>query len=209
MRSWTLVNVCMIKFAIAPSLIRELILALLGSVVIMLLSQARIPLPFTPVPITLQTLGVLLVGLSFGSCRGASSVGLYIALGTMGMPAFAGGACGWKHLLGPTGGYLLGFVAAAWIVGRLAECGWDRNFALAFASAMIGTLVIYAFGAVWLSMFVGIKQVFVMGILPFIPGDIFKAMIVAAALPTAWKLLGMECIFGDECGASRVSKQRL
>lgn len=180
------------------SFVRELSLALLGSAFLMLLSQVRIPLPFTPVPITLQTFGVLLIGLSFGSSRGAATIATYIALGAVGMPAFAGGALGWKHLLGPTGGYLIGFVAAAWLVGRLAESGWDRSFWLAFISAVLGTLIIYAFGAAWLSYFVGIKRAFMAGILPFIPGDIVKALMAAAAMPSAWRLIGRNRSSGCE-----------
>lgn len=200
MRNLTLAEACAVRLPVHIPLVRELSLVLLGSISLMLLSQVRIPLPFTPVPITLQTLGVLLIGLSFGSLRGVITIAVYIALGAVGMPAFAGGAFGWKHLLGPTGGYLVGFVAAAWLVGRLAEFGWDRSFWLAFVSTVLGTLIIYAFGVAWLFCFVEVKRVFVAGILPFIPGDIVKALMAAAAMPSAWRLIGRT--HSSECGGS-------
>ncbi|MFA4030075.1 MAG: hypothetical protein GDYSWBUE_001470 [Candidatus Fervidibacterota bacterium] len=190
MRDLTLAEVCTMRLSDRLPIARELSLVLFGSMLLMLLSQARIPLPFTPVPITLQTFGVLLIGLSFGSLRGAITVATYIAFGAIGVPAFAGGAHGWKHMFGPTGGYLIGFIAAAWLVGRLSEFGWDRNFRLAFVSALLGTFTIYAFGAAQLSHFVGIKRAFIMGILPFIPGDIIKALMAAVVMPSTWKLLG-------------------
>ncbi|MCS7253802.1 MAG: biotin transporter BioY [Armatimonadota bacterium] len=198
MRKLTLADVCVAALPIALPFFSELSLILLGSISLIVLSQVRIPLPFTPVPITLQTLGVLLIGLSFGSLRGSVTAAVYIVFGAIGVPAFAGGACGWKHLFGPTGGYLFGFVAAAWLVGRLAELRWDRSFWLTFASTMLGTLVIYVFGVAWLSCFVGIERSLTMGVLPFIPGDIIKALVAAAVLPSVWRLIGTRCGIKNE-----------
>jgi biotin transport system substrate-specific component len=150
-----------------------------------------IPLPFSPVPVTGQTLAVLLVGALLGSRRGSLAVLAYIAQGLAGLPVFAGGALGMARLLGPTGGYLVGFVAAAFLVGLLAERGWDRRVLTTAAAMMLGNLVIYAIGALWLAPFVGgPEQALATGVLPFIPGDLVKIAAAALLLPAGWKLLG-------------------
>jgi len=152
-------------------------------------AQIRIDLPFTPVPITGQTFGVLLVGAVLGTYRGVLSLALYLVEGAMGLPVFAGGAAGAHYLVGPTGGYLVGFVVAAGITGWLAEREWDRRVWMAALAMLVGNLVIYVFGLPWLARFVGPQAAVVKGLLPFIPGDILKLLLAASALPSAWKLV--------------------
>ncbi len=169
--------------------LRDLLLVFTGSVLVALLAQVRIPLPFTPVPITGQTFGVLLIGASLGSKRGAASLLLYLAEGLAGLPAFAGGASGFSALAGPTGGYLIGFVAAAYLVGLLAERGLDRRFLSALPIFLAGEAVIYLFGVSWLSILIGVQKAFVDGLFPFLVGDGLKLIAAALTLPAAWKLV--------------------
>lgn len=165
----------------------ELAAVLGGSWLIALLAQISIPLQ--PVPITGQTFGVLLVGAALGARRGALALLAYLAQGLMGLPVFAGGTAGLGRLLGPTGGYLVGFAAAAALVGWLSERGWDRRFVSTLAAMGLGNLVIYALGAPWLAQFVGWERALTAGVLPFLMGDVLKAFLAALALPSAWKLL--------------------
>lgn len=167
-----------------------------GSILIALAARIAIPLPFSPVPITGQTLAVLLVGALLGSRQGALSLLLYLLEGAMGLPVFAGGTGGLIRLLGPTGGYLMGFVAAAFVTGWLAEHQWDRRFRSNFLAMLVGNIVIYAFGLPWLARFVGTDKVLALGFYPFIPGDLIKLVIATAVLPSAWTLL--ERKRGDE-----------
>ncbi len=160
----------------------------LGTLIVALLAQVRIPLPFTPVPVTGQTLGVLLVAAALGFRRGTASLGLYVTAGIAGLPFFTGGGAGLAALTGPTGGYLVGFVAAAALVGFLAERGWDRTWYKVAALFSLGSLVIYFFGAAYLSTLIGLDKAWAAGVLPFIPGDILKAALAAWILPAAWKL---------------------
>ncbi len=176
------------RFGFRLTAVTNAALVLLGTAAIALLAQVRIPLPFTPVPITGQTLGVLLIAAVLGARRGTASLGLYLAGGLVGLPFFAGGGSGLAHLTGPTGGFLVGFLAAAVIVGSLAERGWTRSWLKTAALFAIGSLVIYFCGAVYLSVFVGLRQALAMGVLPFIPGDVVKAALAAALLPAAWKI---------------------
>jgi len=161
-----------------------------GAALIALLSQVVLPLPFTPVPITGQTLAVLLIGVTLGSRRGVMSVLAYIAMGLAGLPIFAGGAIGIARLAGPTGGYILGFIAAAYIVGLLAERGFDRKISTAIVAMVIGNAIIYFFGLAWLSLYVGIPNALSMGALPFIAGDAIKIAVASLLLPGAWKMVG-------------------
>lgn len=167
---------------------RNIILMLAGSWLIAM--TAQIALPIGPVPITGQTFGVLLIAALLGSRLGAGSVVTYLIQGAMGMPFFAGGMAGTAVFAGPTAGYLVGFIAAAFVVGWLAERGWDRSPARTVAMMLLGTAVIYAFGLIWLSTFTGWANVLTLGMVPFLPGDILKVMLAAVMLPTGWKLLG-------------------
>lgn len=166
-------------------------LVLAGSWLIALSAQVAVPLPFSPVPVTGQTAAVLLVGALLGSRRGSLAVLVYIAQGAAGLPVFAGGAFGLSRVLGPTGGYLLGFVAAAFLVGLLAERGWDRRPLTTAAAMTLGNIVIYTVGALWLAVFVGgLRQALAVGVVPFLPGDLLKIAVAAILLPAGWKLLG-------------------
>ncbi len=160
-----------------------------ASLLIAAAAQVAIPLPFTPVPLTGQTFGVLLTGMALGSRRGALAVALYVLEGAVGLPFFAGGAAGLAKLLGPTGGYLFAFPIAAFVAGLLAECGWDRKPLTTVLGMLLASLTIFFFGALWLSYFVGgIVPAVVQGVVPFLPGDIIKSLLAAALLPAAWKL---------------------
>ena len=167
---------------------REIVIGLAGIVLLGLAAQVQIPLE--PVPITGQTFGVLLIGALLGARRGALTVGGYVAAGVAGLPIFAGGAAGIGRLFGPTGGYLIGFIAAAWIVGWLSERGWDRRLGTAAAAMLLGTTAIYIFGLAWLAVFVGWGQVIALGLAPFVMGDLLKLALAALALPGGWAVLG-------------------
>ena len=178
-------------------LVRELVVLLLGTVFLALLARIEIRLePFSPVPITGQTLGVLLIGAMYGPWRGALCLLAYLGEGAAGLPVFAGGASGWAVLVGPTGGYLIAFPVAAAIVGLLVQplrgvlSGWR-----AIPGLLIGTIVIYLIGVpgLALSTGMGLPTAISKGMLPFIPGDLIKVAVAAAVLPsgmTALRSLG-------------------
>ena len=177
------------RLASRNALLADALLVILGSLLVAALAQVSIPLPFTPVPITGQTFAVLLVGAALGARRGAASLGLYVAQGAFGLPVFAGGASGLAKLTGPTGGYLVGFGAAAYVVGFLAGRGLDRRLWTALGAFVIGELVIYLVGVPWLAQFIGWDKALVGGLWPFLPGDAVKAVLAALALPSAWALV--------------------
>jgi biotin transport system substrate-specific component len=154
-----------------------------------LLAQLTIPLPI--VPVTGQTLGVLLIGASLGSKKGSLAMLAYLAQGALGAPVFAEGA-GVAYMAGPTGGYLFGFVVAAFVVGRLAERGLDRNLFTAAIAMLAGEVAMYAVALPWLSFYVPGDKLLSVGLIPFIPGNLVKLVIAAALLPAAWKLLGRD-----------------
>ena len=152
---------------------------------------SQVSLWIGPVPITGQTFAVLLSGALLGSRRGALSQLTYLAIGATGIPYWfaLGGPPGVARVVGPTGGYLVGFVAAAFVVGWLAERGWDRKIWTAGAAMAVGSIVIYAFGLAWLSRFVPGEAALKAGLYPFIAGDIAKLALAALALPAGWHLL--------------------
>lgn len=149
-----------------------------------------IPLPFTPVPITGQTFAVMLIGMVLGRTRGAAVVLAYLVEGACGLPVFAGGAMGLPALIGPTGGYLLGFVVAAWVTGFLGEHGWDRSYVLSSLAMLIGHVIVFAAGVAWLYRYVPASQVFALGVAPFVVGTVIKIVVAAGVLPTIWKFAG-------------------
>jgi biotin transport system substrate-specific component len=169
---------------------KSVVLVVAFSLFIALSAQVVIPLPFTPVPITLQTFAVLLTGALLGSRLGAAAVLLYVVEGTAGLPFFRGGNGGWLYLaVSPTAGYLLAYPLAAFVTGWLAERGWDRKFLTAAAAIGIGSIVILFGGWLGLLRFYSTGQAFALGVVPFIIGDIVKIALAAAALPSGWALL--------------------
>lgn len=166
--------------------LRSVLLAIVGSGLLAI--SAKVQVPFWPVPMTMQTFAVLLIGFTYGWRLGAATVVLYLAEGAAGLPVFAGGG-GIAYLAGPTAGYLLGFVVAAALVGRLAELGWDRKVSTTALAMLLGNLAIYVSGLLWLGTVVGYGKVFAVGMLPFLPGDALKLALAAAVLPAAWRLL--------------------
>ncbi|WP_298629239.1 biotin transporter BioY [uncultured Thermus sp.] len=180
------------------SLARDLTLILAGSLLVALAARISIPLPFTPVPITGQTLAILLVGAALGSRLGFLALLAYVAEGAMRLPVFAGGTGGLAKILGPTGGFLLAFPLAAGLVGLLVErFGLDRSFLGTLLAMLAGNALLYLVGLPWLAAwlmgagkFAGTGALLAMGLFPFIPGDLVKAVLAALLLPSAWKLLG-------------------
>jgi len=166
----------------------DITLIIAGSLLIALCAQVKIWLPNNPVPVTGQTFAVLMIGALFGARRGCLTVFAYITAGIVGLPVFALGG-GFAVLRGFTGGYLVGFIAAAYIVGLLAQRGWDRRVSTTILAMVVGNIVIYAFGLLWLFCLPGIDNILRMGLYPFIIGDLLKIALAAALLPSGWKLL--------------------
>ena len=180
-------------FPRAAGWLRDMILILLGALFVAALAQVEIPLPFTPVPITGQTFGVLLVGAALGSRRGVLSLAAYLAMGGFGLPFFAGGAHGWNIVTGATGGYLIGFVIAAYVVGLLAERGLERSLRTSILPFLVGTVIIYACGVAWLTVVLGdLGRALAAGLIPFLLGDVIKLVAAALVLPAAWSLIRNE-----------------
>jgi len=176
--------------ASADSALRQIILAVAGTA--LLTVSAKIQVPFYPVPMTMQTFAVLVIGMTFGWRLGAAMVLLYLAEGALGLPVFAGTpvkGIGLAYMAGPTGGYLLGFLVSAAAVGYLGERGWDRNLLTTLAAMIIGTALIFGFGFTWLANLIGVAKAFQFGVLPFLWGAGFKIALAAAVLPMCWKFL--------------------
>ena len=172
--------------------VRDVALVVAGAMFIYLTARISIPVPGSPVPITGQTFGVLLVGGALGFRRGLIAVALYILLGVVGLPFFAEGKGGTSVILGATGGYLVGFVVAGALVGRLAELGWDRRFGGALGMMLVGSALIYAIGLPWLMVVTGfsLDEAIAKGLTPFLLGDALKLVLAAALFPAAWWVVG-------------------
>ncbi len=155
-------------------------------------AQWRIVLPFTPVPITGQTFAVLLTGAALGMRAGAASQTLYLVMGMAGLPVFTDGGSGLGTFIGATGGYLIGFVAAAAVVGRLAEGRQDRTFPTALTAFLAGSFVIYACGVAGLvvNAEMSVNEAILKGVAPFVFGDLLKATAAGLLLPASWRLFG-------------------
>lgn len=168
---------------------RKVILAIAGSLA--LWASAKLQVPFYPVPMTMQTFVVLVIGMAYGWRLGAATVLLYLAEGAAGLPVFAGTpekGIGLAYMVGPTGGYLLGFVLSAALVGWLAQHGWGRNLATTFAAMALGTAMILGIGVLWLGAVLGWdKPILEFGLYPFLPGAAFKIALAAVVLPLAWR----------------------
>ena len=176
---------------IAPAA-RDALLVLGGAALTAIAAQIAITLPWSPVPYTFQTAAVLLVGASLGLQRGGAAIALYVLAGALGLPVYAEGAAGIGQLLGITGGYLAGFVLAALVAGRLAELGWDRSAWSAAGLMLAGTLLIYAVGVPVLAITTGmdLPTALYRGAGVFLPWDLAKVLVAAAALPLAWRVVG-------------------
>ena len=173
------------------SIVADIALVVGAAIFVGLLAQVNIHLGFTPVPITGQTLGVLLAGSALGWRRGSIAMALYVVAGIIGVPWYSGHAHGWTAATGATGGYLLGFIAAAAVCGLLAQQGNDRKVVPAMGSMVVGNIVIYAFGVTWLahSLHVSLSKAITLGATPFLLGDFIKIIIAALILPASWKLV--------------------
>lgn len=170
-------------------LVRDLALVITAAALTGLAAQIAIPLPFTPVPISLQTFTVLLAGATLGPMRGVAAMALYLAAGAAGVPWFSDTTSGWAF---PSFGYVIGFVLAAGLVGWLARRGADRSVAGTIGTMVAGNLVIYAVGVPYLAaaIDVGLPQAVALGAVPFLLGDGLKILLAAGLLPAAWRLAG-------------------
>jgi biotin transport system substrate-specific component len=187
-----------LAIAASPTRVRSrlawrVLLAFAGSWLVALLAQVEFRLPFTPVPITGQTLGVLLVGASLGAGLGGVSMLLYLAQGAVGLPFFSGGDAGaeFLRLSAATGGYLWGFVLAAAVVGALAERTWDRSIRSSIGAMFLGEVVLYAVAIPWLmqALDVSLAKALELGLAPFVVGDTIKLLAAAGLLPLAWRVV--------------------
>jgi biotin transport system substrate-specific component len=172
---------------------RHLALILIGTALIVLSARVYFLVPGNPVPFTGQTFGVLLSAGALGFRRGLAATLLYLALGLVGLPVFSQGAGGLEVLLGARGGYLIGFLVASAIVGRLAELGWDRTIVGGIGAMLLGSAAMYAIGVPWLAVtFYGgdLQQGIANGLLPFLLWDAVKLALAAAAFPLAWWFVG-------------------
>ena len=171
------------------ALLRDVLLVVAAAALTGLCAQVAIPLPFTPVPITLQTFAVLLSGAALGPWRGGAAMLLYLVAGSLGVAWFANGESGFG---GPTFGYIVGFVVAASVVGALASRGADRTVSGTVAIMVLGNLIIYAFGVPWLMASAGMPLFVALeaGLWPFVIGDALKIALAAGLLPLTWRLVG-------------------
>lgn len=175
----------LIKPSALTGAVMKAALVVFGSVLLAVSAQFKIPL--YPVPVTGQTLVVLLIGMTFGARLGGITIAAYLFEGALGLPVFAGGTAGAMVLIGPTGGYLFGFLLAGVATGCLAERGMGRTAVSTVAAMIVGNCVIYLCGALWLSNFVGFGQAIAAGVLPFLYGDVLKLIVAAGVVPLAWR----------------------
>ena len=166
---------------------KNILLVLGGVAFLSIMSQVLIPLPYTPVPISLGTFGVTLMALLYGRKLGTATILSYVAAGSLGAPIFAGGKAG--SLFSPTGGYILGYIVATIILGYLADRGVTKSYVKTILSLMLSSAIILTLGSLVLSLFVPGKNAFMIGVLPFLPGDALKSTTVTLLLPTLWKFI--------------------
>ena len=186
-------NAATLRLAVVPrtGILADAVLILGGALFLALCAQISFDLPFTPVPITLQTFGVLLIGAAYGTWRGGLTAAVYLLMGIVGLPVYADRTHGLDVVLGATGGYLIGFVVAAVVVGWLAQRQWDRRFSSAVAAMLTGTIVLYIPGLLWLQRDQGLDfpTTLEYGLYPFVPGDLLKIYLAGATLPVAWRIV--------------------
>ena len=169
---------------------KNILLVLGGVAFLSIMSQVLIPLPYTPVPISLGTFGVTLMALLYGRKLGTATILSYVAAGSLGAPIFAGGKAG--SLFSPTGGYILGYIVATIILGYLADRGVTKSYVKTILSLMLSSAIILTLGSLVLSLFVPGKNAFMVGVLPFLPGDAIKSTTITLLLPTLWKVIGKD-----------------
>ena len=167
--------------------LKSIFFVLSGVIFLSIMSQLIIPLYFTPVPISLGSFGVMLIALLYGRKLGTATVLSYVVAGSLGAPIFAGFKAG--SLFSPTGGYILGYIAAALILGFLFDKGIAKSYMKTFLSLLLVSVIIFILGALVLMLFVPIKNVFMAGVLPFIPGDMLKVVAATLLFPRLWKLI--------------------
>ena len=187
MRQNTLINSIVKTESKELEVLKNILLVLGGVAFLSIMSQVLIPLPYTPVPISLGTFGVTLMALLYGRKLGTATILSYVTAGSLGAPIFAGGKAG--SLFSPTGGYILGYIVSAIILGYLADRGVTKSYLKTILSLMLSSTIILTLGALQLSLFVAGKNVFVIGVLPFLPGDALKSTTVTLLLPTLWKFI--------------------
>ena len=170
--------------------LKNILLVLGGVAFLSLMSQVMIPLPFTPVPISLGTFGVALMALLYGRKLGTATILSYVVAGSLGAPIFAGFKAG--SLFSPTGGYILGYIVATIILGYLSDKGVTKSYVKTFLSLLLSSTIILTLGSIVLSLFVPGKNAFMVGVLPFLPGDAIKSTTITLLLPTLWKVIGKD-----------------
>jgi biotin transport system substrate-specific component len=169
------------------NLLAKAVLVLAGTLLLAL--SAKVQVPFWPVPMTMQTFVVLGIGAAYGARLAGVTVATYLAQGALGLPVFSAGG-GLALLAGPTGGYLLGFLAAAVVVGALADRGFCRTRLSTLAAFLVGTLVIFSMGVAWLTVLFGFQTAITAGVLPFLTSEAVKVALAVAVFPLAWKYAG-------------------
>lgn len=175
--------------------IKRAVLVVLGIALMILSAKAKVLIPYTPVPITLGTFGVLTIGAAYGPRLGLATIVSYLLIGAFGFDVFAGSSAelnGREYMMGGTGGYLVGYVLATLALGFAARKGWDRNVMLMAIAMLIGTALIYIPGVAWLMSLYGfdLSTAFSKGVMPFLIGDAVKLALAALLLPAVWKLVG-------------------
>lgn len=162
-----------------------------GTLFLAALAQISIPVPGSPVPVTGQTLGVLLIGTTYGSGLGLATFAMYLLAGIAGAPVFAGASYGIEKITGATGGYLIGMMVATFLLGILAKRQMDQRFSTALPTMLIGTLTIFTFGLFWLHQFTGKDWAWTInaGLVPFIFGEILKIIVAGTSLPIVWRFV--------------------
>ena len=165
------------------------LLALAGAGNVLLVAASKMAMPFGPVPYTLQTLAVLLIGITYGPRLGAATLAAFLAEGAAGIPVFAGPSAGIAAFAGPTGGYLVGFLCAAAALGFLAERGWGRTVLTTLAAMLVGEAILFGLGVFWLAAHIGMDKALSAGFVIFLPWEAVKIAMAMALLPGMWRLV--------------------
>ena len=178
-------------FVARNTAVTQLTLVLAGTIFLSVMAQIAFPIPGSPVPVTGQTLGVLLLGTAYGAGLGFSTMAFYLLIGILGAPDFASGSHGLERVIGATGGYLVGMLFASLVLGALAGRKWDQKIRTVIPTMIIDSTIVFTFGLIWLQQFSGQSWSWTLekGLLPFLPGEILKIAIASTALPTLWRFI--------------------